>query len=288
MGGSARRWLMPLGSLSLCLIPRGLGDKLAELLGRLSFLILRSRRAVIAHNLAQIMEVPSPREINRYASQTFRNLARCIHDFLRITYLKPRNWSSLVEFRGGEHLSRALRAGRGAILVTAHLGNWDFGGAFLAASGYRLTAVVEPIGQGVTQAFNRYRGRTGMELVRLGETFKMRRALRRNRVLVLVGDRDLTQTGVKIQFFRGHRRIPSGPAWWALRMGVPLLTGYAVLAPKGSRRPYLVVVEPPLPVNQSADHRSAVLSTTQGILARITRAISNYPDQWFVFQPEWL
>lgn len=284
MLGGLKFWLMPLGSLALCFIPRWLGDKLADLLGRLSFLILRSRRAIVAHNLTQIMEAPSLQQIHRYTRQTFRNLARCIHDFLRIPHLKPKDWPSLVEFRGGEHLTLALQAGRGAILVTAHLGNWDLAGAFLAAMGYRVTAVVEPLGQGGTQTFNRYRGRTGMELVQLGEVFRLRRALRQNRILVLLGDRDLTHTGVEMQFFRGRRRIPLGPAWWALRLRSPLLTGYAVLAPEGKRRRYLVVVEPPLPVEPG----STVLSTTQALLDRITRAISSHPDQWFVFQPEWL
>jgi KDO2-lipid IV(A) lauroyltransferase len=280
---------MPLATLILSIIPRALGLKIAAILGDLAYFALRSQRAIITCNLTQILGgAASGKLIRRYARKTFHNFACCIVDLLRVPLLRPKDWAALAEFQGCEHLNRALRAGRGAILVTAHLGNWDLAGAFLAALGYPLTAVVEPIGQGVTKTLNRYRGWTGMELVRLGETFEMRRALCRNQFLVLLGDRDLTGTGVRVKFFKRDRYIPLGPAWLALHADTPILTGYMVIAPKRKRRPYLVVIEPPLPIDRSRkDLRSAIISTTRALSERLTRMIQSYPDQWFVFQPEW-
>ena len=102
-----------------------------------------------------------------------------------------------------EHIEAALAAGSGAVLALPHLGGWEYAGAWLAQQGHRILVVVEPVEpRELFEWFVEVREAMGMEVVPLGEDAAARalKALRDNRIVCLVSDRDLTGEGIRVEF----------------------------------------------------------------------------------------
>ncbi|MEO0108462.1 MAG: lysophospholipid acyltransferase family protein, partial [candidate division WOR-3 bacterium] len=211
-------------------------------------------------------------------------------DLLRARILCRRHQlARLVMIQGHRREFDALRdSGRGAVLVTGHIGNWDLAGVFVAHDGYPITAVFERIPRGLSDAFNRFRAVSGMEMVAMEERDRMVRAIQSRRLLVLLGDRDLKGTGLELPWFTGRRTFPRGAAALALRYNVPVLTAYYVFEPGDARCRYRIQVEPPIDFTPSKDLRQDIDRLTGLIVGRLEQIVAKYPDQWQVLQPNWL
>lgn len=277
--------LMPLATLLQIFLPRWLTVWFATLLGNLFFLVESKRRNRIYENLNHILgSKATAQEKQRYARQLFVNYSKCLADLLRVPLLTKEKLVSMVEFDGLENFNQTLAKGKGAVLITAHIGNWDLAGVYMSRLGYKLIAVVEPIPKGVSAAMNRYRGLGGMELVPLTDKDTMNQILIQKKVLVLLADRDLTGRGLELTFFDAKRSFPKGPAAFALKYKVPLVFGYFILN-KG--KPYQGVIEPEIIFNETGNFYQDVCNLTEQIVQRIKWLIAEHPDQWFVFKADW-
>jgi KDO2-lipid IV(A) lauroyltransferase len=108
--------------------------------------------------------------------------------------------------------------------------------------------------------------------------------LRRGEPLVLVGDRDITGTGIAVPFFGWPARLPGGPALLALRAGAVLLPIYTI---RVARDRSVVRVLEPVEVAQTGDRAADVAATTARLAAALETAIRAAPEQWVVLQAIW-
>ncbi len=212
-------------------------------------------------------------------------------DLLRLPSATRAELLALVSFAGVEHLDAVLEAGRGAIIVTAHLGPYELGGACLAIRGYDTTAVVERLAPEVMQALASFREATGMQLIPLERAATgSLRALRRNGTVLLVADRVVgdTTTGVELPFAHGTRRVPTGPAYLSIASGAPVIVAHIVQTRKHNGARYAVQLDSPIVADASLERNESEMDLTRRITARLAAIVASHPDQWFVFQPEWL
>jgi KDO2-lipid IV(A) lauroyltransferase len=280
---------MRLGSYLTLLLPRNLVVALAPFLGRVLSRRLPERRTVLKCNLDHVLSSVSvsKQAQDRLIQRTFANSVICTYDFLKLPWITPPKLRSWVEVDGREFLDQALAEGKGVVLTTAHLGNWDISGPWLAAWSYRVAGVVEDLPAQVARLYRAYRGRFGMQVITLAEhPLKMYRSLRRGDILALLADRDLAGNGVKVRFFDAHRLIPRGPALLALRTGAPLIFGYIVLAGRKQAKPYQIVIRR-IPYCASGNSEADVQTVSQRIADHAAAAIRKHPDQWFVYSPDW-
>ncbi|UCD19024.1 MAG: hypothetical protein JSU64_06250, partial [candidate division WOR-3 bacterium] len=105
--------------------------------------------------------------------------------------------------------------------------------------------------------------------------------MKKNRVLAILGDRDVVGNGVPVQFFSGRRKIPKGLGEIIIKKRLPVVFGYMVLDPSRKKR-YLGVIEPVRFFTESAEEFNAC------IVRKFEEFIRLYPDQWICFHPEWL
>lgn len=257
-------------------------DFVATKTADMSYFLLKKRRGVVAENLVRIFGTRADRRfIRTVARNTFRNYARCVVDFLRIPYLSADEIIRMVEPAGIENAFEALQQKRGLILVTLHLGNWDFAGCYLGACKLPLAAVAEMTEPAMYQFYKERREHTGISTIPLtASPVAFVRALKENKVLVLAGDRDLTGAGVRMKFLTGSRMVPTGPERLAKSLRAPITVGYLVL---NRNRPYRY-----LAVIEKAEMAEPNVPLTARLVRRLEQAISRYPDQWFIFQSEWL
>lgn len=263
---------------------------LAALLGAGYWAVHGHYRSIVAGNLARVVPDDPPRR-RALTRRNFLNFARSLADYCALADLPPQQFHGLfAELGGREHLDAARRAGRGAILATAHLGNWELGGLSIAAAGYPLRVVTaqEPSPELHAQR-RRYRAAHGIQTVTLdnGSPFSFVEALaalRENCVLAMLVDRPYGDTAVDVDFFGGRMKFSPAPIALAQTTGAPILPAYCVLDDDGR---YRARVEPPLALEKAQDPQTGLRANTQRLAAVFERIIREHPDQWFQFLPLW-
>ena len=222
------------------------------------------------------------------ARRTFRNLAVAAVDQFRLPNISIAEVRELFEIRGLEHIDSALARGKGIVVATAHLGPYELAAACLAANGYTVHGMVENLEPELLEALATYRSATGVRLVNIKDGLRAAyRVLGDGHILCLVSDRVIGDTrGVlEVPFAGGRRLVPTGPAVFAQATGAALITAFAYRNPQGKRR-YVMEFNPPL-FAESRDpaDRDRLMNA---VVERISAAVRRTPDQWFVFQPNWI
>src|SRR5690606_25000651 len=186
---------------------------------------------------------------------------------------------------GLEDVRRVLSRGRGAVIVTGHLGNWEIGAASLAAQGIPLDGFAQMLGNPlVNRAVADARARLGMRVFdRRGAVARALRAVREGRAAGFVADQDARRAGVFVPFFGRPASTYRGPALVAIRAGVPLFLGIALRRPDGR---YDVRIEE-IETDRSGPTDAAVLRLTAAFTARLEAAIRVAPDQYFWLHRRW-
>jgi phosphatidylinositol dimannoside acyltransferase len=186
---------------------------------------------------------------------------------------------------GDEHLDAALAEGRGAVLALPHSGNWDMAGVWLAQTRGTFTTVAERLKpESLYRRFISYRESLGFEVIPLsgGEQppFQLlSERLRDNKAVCLMAERDLSRSGVQVNFFGEPTRMPAGSAKLAITTGAALLPVHCWYAGDATR----IEIFPPLDCT-SGD----VGVVTQALADTFARNIAEYPADWHMLQPQWL
>ena len=272
-------------------LPAPVAFALGWLAGMAAYRLDAPRRRALHGNLRQVLGPgASSARVARAARRGFASYARYWVEAFRLQDLPRQALGERLAVEGLEHLDAAIAAGKGAILTTPHLGNWDAGGAWLAVHGYPMVTVVERLRpQALFERFLAYRQALGMEVLPLGngsETFRrLLKALAAGKVVCLVADRDLTGGGVPVEVFGRATTMPPGPAMLSLRTGAALL-------PCGvfqERRPlrWRAVVRPPLAITPTGDQRKDARALTQRLAGEFEALIRQAPEQWHVMSPYW-
>ena len=226
-------------------------------------------------------------DLERSVRAVFDNYGRYWHELFRLQDQSPATVEAHFECEGFEHLEEAAERGRGAILALPHLGNYDYAGRWLTLQGFPPLVVAEPVQPPeLFDWFARTRRRLGMDVVALGPDAgaSVLRALRANRVVCLVCDRDLTGDGVPVEFFGEPTTLPAGPAALALRTGAALLPVGTYLRPRGG---HLGRILAPLDTARSGSFRADLERVTQDLAHRFEELIAAAPEQWLLMQPNW-
>jgi KDO2-lipid IV(A) lauroyltransferase len=206
--------------------------------------------------------------------------------------LRAARWSpDLVRERtrvtGFEPFAQAAASGRGVVLLTGHLGNWEMGGAAIAARGVALDVV----GKGMSnrrfqEELFAARSRLGMRVIEMGEASREAlRSLAAGRVVALLGDQQAHRGGVLVPFFGRPASTARGPALFALRSGAPAFVAFCLR--RSGDAPAYDVTFAPLPVRDTGQLDSDVHAFLVAYGAALEDAINTAPDQYFWHHRRW-
>lgn len=265
------------------IIPLKLADKVATGLALVFCSISEKRRGHVAKNLRHIFSDKdlSQNQINTLIKNTFVNYGRTMVDFLRLGFMSKEDFS--VEGCGYEYFPRALKYGRGCIMLTLHIGNWDFAGSYLAAIGVPMNALVEETKTEMYDLYTRHRERFGMKTFPLSKAgYAFLHTIKNNRVLAVLGDRDIMRNGITVDFFSGKRNIPRGLGDIIVKRKIPVIFGYLVLNYPGKEKRYLGVCESPVFFEKSPEEFNRVM------VEKFQECIRRFPDQWMLFESDWV
>jgi KDO2-lipid IV(A) lauroyltransferase len=196
---------------------------------------------------------------------------------------------SRVSTVGAEHVDEAVAAGRGAVVALPHSGNWDVAGLWLVQRGYDFTTVAERLKpESLFDKFLAYREGLGMEVLPLtGGTRSpmdvLTERLRAGGVVCLVADRDLSRSGIEVEFFGEKTRMPGGPARLAATTGADLLPVHLYFDSDGWGQ----YIGAPVDLGDG-DLRSKVQTGTQAVADVFAERIAQHPADWHMLQRLWL
>lgn len=276
---------MPLGTLVQFMLPRWTVVRFARVAAAFAYRLNRKARERLLENCRHVLGAgTSESELHATTRRLFLHYVINLLDVMRVPVMK-RRVLQLVEM-DPLIVDRALAAKRGVVIVSGHFGNYDLAGVYMAAAGYPLSAVIEPVPRGWAKTYGRYRGATAMETIPIPDRKAMIRSLHRGRMLALVSDRDLTGNGLLCPAFDAYRHFPKGAAAYSLRFGCPLLVAGMMFQHEPGRRPYRMVYKS-VEFTPTGDTNADVVRFTGMIAAEINDLIRRFPDQWLVFKAGW-
>jgi KDO2-lipid IV(A) lauroyltransferase len=211
-------------------------------------------------------------------------------DFLHFAERPPEESALLVEsVVGFSRLVEGRLKGKGVVLLTAHLGNWEIGGLMLAEVKQPIHVVLVPdLFSGVERVRRRMHARAGVTEIPVDRTFlptlAVLRALDRNGIVAMQGDRDFDNTGIAAPFFGREAYFPRGPFRVAMATGAVVLPAFIVRVPGGR---YRAVIEEPLSIEETRDRDAALRRNIARYVAVLERYVKAYPEQWYCFYPFW-
>jgi KDO2-lipid IV(A) lauroyltransferase len=257
-------------------------------LGTMAYMADFRHRRIVKRNLQLVYpEWPSDR-IDAVSRRVFCHTAITLLEFLQLASLSGGALLRKVRIQGEEHLREVARSSGGAILISAHIGNWE--AAHMVAACFLEKPVVlvarrirPPI---LNQWVNRLRGHFGGVLLDKGGALpKMARALRGGKLVgILIDQSTLRSEGVEIDFL-GHRAMATpSAAMLARRFNTPVLPAFCLRQRDGQ---LVLAVQPPLALARTNDRQADMVENTQIMNDAVAEAIRSHPDQWFWFHKKW-
>ena len=278
--------LRALGLLARAL-PFEAASALGAALGGLAFQLLGRRRRIAVENITKALgpEVDGM-PARKLARRSFVQIGRSFMEFLALPKLGPQGILDRVELVGYEPVLAWAREGKGAVMVTAHYGNWELLGAAVRARGCPVRYVLPPqSNEGSDAYFDHIRARLGIEAVKIG--FGMRgalKALRSGAILGMLPDQDARKIGIHVPFFGRPASTHTGPARLAYRSGVPIGIGLVEREAGARFRSRLVAVLEPDPSREEARE---VERLTRAINEAIEAGVRRRPDHWYWLHRRW-
>jgi KDO2-lipid IV(A) lauroyltransferase len=260
--------------------------RLGSALGRLACRVDGKRRWYAERNLRVAYgDALSAEERGALIQRTFEHWGKSLIDFLRAPALTDAQRDSLVTGVEGREGLEALRAeGKGFILVTGHLGNFEFLGRWLADQGVPSTVIVrDPSNQAFAAYVRKMREYGGNEALSRGTSPReLLSRLRKGRIITLGVDQNCND--LFVPFFGMPAGTPTGPAVIALRTGAKLLPAFCVREPDDSYR--IIFGEPIIP-EPTGDRDVDVARVTAQASAALERVVRRYPEQWLWLHNRW-
>lgn len=269
------------------LLPLGVIYKIALAVADVYYFFAREDKRNLEYNLKIVLGKNDKKLIRRYTREIFRNFAKYLVDFFRFSKLSKRYILNRVSVEGKENLAKALAGGRGAILLAAHIGNWEMGAAITANLGYPFYAIaLDHKDSRVNNFFLQQRAFANVRIIPVGTQLKKCfRMLKENSLLAIVGDRDFSGHGAEENFFGRPAILPKGPAFFSLRTGAPIIPTFCLRLKDDSFR---MIFSEPIAV-EAGDSRddAQVKKIMRRYIPAMERCIREFPDQWYAFRKMW-
>ncbi|MCH5673416.1 phosphatidylinositol mannoside acyltransferase [Streptomyces gilvus] len=241
-------------------------------------------------NYARVVPDASPERLAELSRAGMRSYLRYWMESFRLPAWSKERIKGGFDPKDLHHLTDGLAAGRGVILALPHMANWDLAGAWVTTKLQTpFTTVAERLKpETLYDRFVAYREGLGMEVLPHsgGTAFgTLARRLRDGGLVCLVAERDLSSSGVEVQFFGEATRIPAGPALLAQQTGALLLpvTLWYDDSPVMQGR-----VHPPIEVPESGSRAEKTSVMAQALADTFATGIADHPEDWHMLQRLWL
>jgi KDO2-lipid IV(A) lauroyltransferase len=241
-------------------------------------------------NYARVVPDATPERLAELSRAGMRSYLRYWMESFRLPAWSEERVANGFEIKDGHRLTDGIASDRGVILALPHMANWDLAGAWVT-TGLKtpFTTVAERLKpESLYDRFVAYREGLGMEVLPHsgGAAFAtLARRLRDGGLICLVAERDLSASGVEVEFFGEATRMPAGPALLAQQTGAILLPVTLWYDDSPVMRGQ---VHPPVEVPESGTRAEKTSVMTQALADAFATGIADHPEDWHMLQRLWL
>lgn len=254
--------------------------------GHLYYLLVKKQRERAVAQMMPALNI-SEAEARRLVKKSFINLARNMLDILYMPNLNERNFSQYIEIDHLERMKAALAEGHGVVVLTGHIGTWEWLSASFTLNGLPVTAIakLQPNAE-YSRALDDLRATIHVEIFNRG-TNELRaagRALKEGKILGFLADQDAGPGGAFIKFLGKTASTPMGPAVFARRFNAPVLPAFIIRKEDGR---HLVKIGEIMHFEDTGDTDADLLHFTEKMTKILEEVIRENPTQWLWFQKRW-
>ena len=255
-------------------------------LGQLYYLLIKKQRERAVAQVMPALELTEP-EARRLIRASFVNLARNVLEILYMPKLNEQNFHKYIEIDHLERMTNALAEGNGVVVLTGHIGTWEWLSAAFTMNGLPVTAIAknQPNMQ-YTNALNDLRKTINVEIFSRGtsELLAAAKALKKGKILGFLADQDAGPKGAFLPFLGKMASTPMGPAVFACKFNAPVLPAFILRQPNGMHK---VVIGEVMRYEDTGDTDKDLFNFTAKMTAIMEKVIRENPTQWLWFQKRW-
>ncbi|MBQ1460536.1 MAG: lysophospholipid acyltransferase family protein [Selenomonas sp.] len=255
-------------------------------LGQLYYLLIKKQRERAVAQVMPALGLTEP-EARRLIRASFVNLARNVLEILYMPKLNEQNFHKYIEIDHLERMTDALAEGNGVVVLTGHIGTWEWLSAAFTMNGLPVTAIAknQPNMQ-YTNALNDLRKTINVEIFSRGtsELLAAAKALKKGKILGFLADQDAGPKGAFLPFLGKMASTPMGPAVFACKFNAPVLPAFILRQPNGRHK---VVIGEVMRYEDTGDTDKDLFNFTAKMTAILENIIRENPTQWLWFQKRW-
>ena len=268
-------------------LPRRASLWLGARIGDFVYRFVKERRQTALANLRMALGgEKGDAELTQIARRSFRNMGKTLVEFLCTPKYSLEQLLSLVQIRGVENYRQAMATGKGTVVFSAHLGNWEIIFQTVASIDNHMTAVAQSLKYSrLDKLVNSYRTRYGGYIIekRVAVHQTLRR-LRQGWCVAFLADQDAGDSGVFVHFFGKLASTSRGPVMFALRTGAPILSLLDIRLDDGT---HLITFSRPLNLEITGDLENDIRVNTARLAEQLEELVREYPSQWLWMHNRW-
>lgn len=265
------------------LLPEKTAYSFFEAVGKRTYRKNGRRISRLRENYKHVLPSLNGTELEDLVQKGVSSAMRYWCDTFRISDWSEERVASTVKIENNELFLNAVNSGKGVILALPHAGNWDHAGLYYCSQGIKVHTVAEHLRpERLFRKFLAHRERMGMKVLDLEErvTDQLTTLLLEGNLVALVADRDLSRSGVDVEFFGANARMPAGPALLALKTEANLITAFVSFTVDGIK----IKFSGPFLVRRGESESGEVQRLTQELANQFAMDIKSDPSSWHMQQ----
>ena len=265
---------------------RKLTINIGKLFGILLYVLAVNQRRLVLRNLRFCYAEWSDDQIKKLARRVFKNFGITFIEVCQSAFMSWDSLSNRYRVIGEEILINALKANKGILIVTGHLGNWEVAQHYMHNFEKPFSVVATRMKQAwANRLLDHLRSRFGNTVIdKKGGLPSIMQALRRGETVALLIDQSRRKQGIEVTFFGHEATATPAAALLAMRCKSTVLPMFCVRDPDGQ---LTIHVKPPLETIRTGDLRSDLQTNTQIMMNAVEEMVREYPDQWFWTLKPW-
>lgn len=241
----------------------------------------------IRNNVSTVLNLNiNDKEIHRIANRIFINWAKNIVDFLKHPIISKEKLKQRVEIEGLEHLDNALKKGKGVVIFSAHIGNFEWGACRIALEGYKIWGLsLVRKNKLVGKFFESNRLSKGLKTLYINRMLNVFRMLKNNEIVAIPSDWDPTGQATRpFKFFGKTAYLPTGALMIALKSGATLIPSFIW---KKDKYNHFQIVEKPIDLIREGDKETLINKNMEKVLEVMEKYIRDNISEWEMFHDIW-
>ncbi len=270
----------------ICWLPHSCLLFLGSFLGHLYYYLIKKQRNLAIHQMMASLQI-SEKQARKTVMDSFVNMGQNVLEIMYMPHLSKQNFKDYIEIEHLERLTGALSEGHGVVILTGHIGTWEWLSAALTFSDLPVTAIAKPQpNEQYTRVLNDLRATVGVEIFSRGtsELLAAARALKKGKILGFLADQDAGPGGAFTEFLGRTASTPMGPAVFAKKFNSPVVPAFILRQSNGCHK---VVIGEVMRYTDKGNSDQDLFDFTVAMTKIIDRVIRENPTQWLWFQKRW-